>query len=368
MATDRRTVLRALGGGAAAVAASSVVGLSAFASQVRPAIYLNAQGRPGGDWRAGAFDADGRLLLDEKLPGRGHGFALDPISRQAVVFSRRPGTFAVVLDLSAAKSAVTFHTPADRHFYGHGVFSPGGDLLYATENDFDNAQSVVGIFDVAGGFVRIGEFPTHGIGAHEMLLTRDGTTLVVANGGIETHPDFGRAELNLATMDPSLTFLDARTGDLIGQLRLSSDLHQLSMRHLAFDAAGRVWFGCQFRGAPDNRPQLVGTATRDGEIRLLELPETTLLGLRNYIGSVAASRDGDRIAISSPQGNAIVILDATSGAPLMTDVLDNGCGLIADGAGFIASSGDGAWQPLGGSPAEARRFNFRFDNHLAARL
>ena len=49
----------------------------------------------------------------------------------------------------------------------------------------------------------------------------------------------------------------------------------------------------------------------------------------------------------------------------MTDVLDNGCGLIADGAGFIASSGNGAWRPLAGSTAEARRFDFRFDNHLA---
>ena len=41
-----------------------------------------------------------------------------------------------------------------------------------------------------------------------MLLMPDGETFVVANGGIETHPDYGRAELNLETMDPSVAFVD----------------------------------------------------------------------------------------------------------------------------------------------------------------
>src|SRR5690606_10593254 len=123
-----------------------------------------------------------------------------------------------------------------------------------------------GIFDVAGGYRRVGEFDTHGAGPHEMLLSADGTMLVVANGGIETHPDFGRAELNLQTMDPSLVFIDVRDGSLVGQLKLASELHQLSIRHLGFDSKGRVWFGCQFRGAPETRPQLVGYATREGEI------------------------------------------------------------------------------------------------------
>ena len=47
-------------------------------------------------------------------------------------------------------------------------------------------------------FARVGEFPTHGVGPHELLLLGDGRTLAVANGGIETHPDFGRAKLNIA--------------------------------------------------------------------------------------------------------------------------------------------------------------------------
>ncbi|UXN75241.1 DUF1513 domain-containing protein [Devosia sp. A8/3-2] len=109
-----------------------------------------------------------------------------------------------------------------------------------------------------------------------MLLMPDGVTFVIANGGIETHPDYGRAELNLDTMDPSVAFVDRRDGHLVGQLRLESGLHQLSIRHMAIDARSRVWFGCQYRGAPSDSPQLVGYATADGEIRLIELPLDTL--------------------------------------------------------------------------------------------
>ncbi|RYE74377.1 MAG: DUF1513 domain-containing protein, partial [Hyphomicrobiales bacterium] len=172
------------------------------------------------------------------------------------------------------------------------------------------------------------------------------------------------AELNLESMDPSVSFVDAKTGDLIGQLRLSGDLHQLSIRHMAFDAQGSVWFGCQFRGPDSQRPQLVGYATRDGDIRLIELPPDTLGNLRNYIGSLAASRDGSLIAVSSPEGNTILAIDAASASLVATTVLDDGCGIAPDGPGFLASSGQGSLVGVAGSTVPQRVLGFSFDNHL----
>ena len=239
----------------------------------------------------------GTLLTRVDLPDRGHDVTFSPTDGRGVVFARQPGTFAVVFDPVGQQAPVTITSVEGRHFFGHGAFSPDGKLLYATENDFDNARSVIGIYDVAGGFRRIGELDGYGIGAHEMLLTPDGTTLVVANGGIETHPDYGRAELNLATMDPSLSFIDARR--LAHRPVALAAAYQLSIRHMAFDARGRV-VGCQFRGAPETRPKLVGFANRDGDIRLVELPPGTLATC-NYVGSVAASRDGTLIAVSRPR-------------------------------------------------------------------
>jgi hypothetical protein len=356
----RRAFLRSAGAGFAASLAAG----RAEALDRAGLIFASSIEKKHGGYGAALISDRGAVLSTIDLPDRGHDVTFSPRDGRGVVFARQPGTFAVVFDPAGRESPVTIMSAEGRHFFGHGAFSPDGKLLYATENDFENARSVVGMFDVAGGYVRVGEIDAHGIGAHEMLLTADGTTLVVANGGIETHPDFGRAELNLATMDPSLSFIDARNGGLIGQLRLDAGLHQLSIRHLAFDAKGRVWFGCQYRGAAEDRPQLVGYATRDGDIRLIELAGETLRGLRNYVGSVAVSRDGATIAVSSPEGNAIVAIDAASAKAVAVLGLESGCGIAPDGDGFVASSGQGEMTGFAGSAVEARRFEFGFDNHL----
>src|SRR5690606_29707549 len=120
-------------------------------------------------------------------------------------------------------------------------------------------------------------------------------------------------------MDPSLVFIDRRDGHLVGQLRLAAGLHQLSIRHMAIDARSRVWFGCQYKGAPADRPQLVGYATRDGEISLIELPPGTLAELRNYVGSVAVAGDGATVAGSSPEGDLLIAIDAEGRQPLLVE-------------------------------------------------
>ncbi|HMQ58557.1 MAG TPA: DUF1513 domain-containing protein, partial [Rhizobiaceae bacterium] len=160
------------------------------------------------------LDGDGTILRDVALPDRGHDVAADRTGRWIVAFARRPGRFAVAVDRTGDSAPIAFATPPDRHFFGHGVFSPDGALLYATENDFDAAAGVIGIYDATAGFVRIGEFPTFGMDPHELLLLGDGRTLAIANGGIETHPDYGRAKLNLSTMQPCVVFIDRENGTL----------------------------------------------------------------------------------------------------------------------------------------------------------
>lgn len=357
---QRRAFLRAAGAGFVA----SLLPQSAQALDKAEQVFASSVQTASGGFGAVLVSERGDLISSIALPDRGHDITVSPVTRQAVVFARQPGTFAVVFDLNGKTEPLTLTSIEGRHFFGHGAFSPDGRLLYATENDFDAARGVIGVYDVASGFRRIGEYDTHGTGPHELLLTADGTTLCIANGGIETHPDYGRTELNLETMDPSLVFVDARDGRLIGQFRLDTGLHQLSIRHLAFDAKGRVWFGCQYRGNAADQPQLVGYATRDGEIRLIELPETDLRNLRNYVGSLAASADGQLIGVSSPEGNTILAIDASTATPMSSIDLRNGCGIATDTAGFLVSSGEGELGGFAGSPAERRQLDLRFDNHL----
>jgi hypothetical protein len=133
---------------------------------------------------------------------------------------------------------------------------------------------------------------------------------------------------------------------------------------MAVDARNRVWFGCQFRGEAALKPQLVGYATLDGDIRLIELPASTLRDLRNYVGSVARSADGSLIAVSSPEGDTILAIDAEAATPSAVTILKSGCGIAPSGAGFIASSGLGDTIGVAGSAAPSRHFELGFDNHL----
>ena len=358
---QRRAFLRAAGAGFAA----GLLPRQTLALERNELVFASAVQTANGGYGAVLLGERGDVIANITLPDRGHDITISREAGRGVVFARQPGTFAVVFDPGGREAPVTLTSSEGRHFFGHGVFSPDGRLLYATESDFDAAQGVVGIYDATDGYRRIGEFPTYGTGPHEMLLMPDGVTLVVANGGIETHPDFGRTELNLETMDPSVTFIDRRDGGLMGQLRLDVGLHQLSIRHMAIDGRGRVWFGCQYKGGPGDSPQLVGYATLDGDIELVELPPETLADLRNYVGSVAASADGRTVAVSSPEGDLLVAIDVEGKRPVVVETLRNGCGLAADRSGFVATSGEGEMVGMTGSGRARRKFDFLFDNHIS---
>ena len=85
------------------------------------------------------------------------------------MFARRPSNWAAVVDRGTGRVRLVVTTPPERHFFGHGVFSPDGRLLYATENragidDPDAGAGVLGIYDAGAGYRRVGERPTHGSG------------------------------------------------------------------------------------------------------------------------------------------------------------------------------------------------------------
>ena len=261
---DRRVFLKAAGAGFVASLSPQAV----QAVEAAEAVFATAYQRRDGAYGVAVLSEDRKIVFSADLPERGHDVTFDPVSRQAVVFARRPGSFAVVFDHTKRKQPLTIASVEGRHFFGHGVFSPDGRLLYATENDYENAAGMIGVYDATDSFRRVGEFPTYGMDPHELLLMPDGRTLAIANGGIETHPDFGRAKLNLSTMKPSLVFVDRTSGGLIEEHLLPLALHQLSIRHMDIDATGAVWFGCQYEGPASDQPLLVGKAKPGFELAL----------------------------------------------------------------------------------------------------
>ena len=312
--------------------------------------------------------ADGSIVREVPLSARGHDIALHRLSGRAVAFARRPGTFAVGFTIETGATPVVFTAASDRHFYGHGVFSHDGRLLYVSENDIPGGRGVIGIYDVAKGYKKIGEHPSHGVGPHEIILLDDGKTLAVANGGLDTVPDFERIDINRDAMQPSLTFVDAGSGTLLAKHTLPTELKQLSIRHIAADAAGLVWFGAQWEGAQTEIPQVIGSAGTSRRVRLIEPPAAQCVDVKGYIGSVAASADRSIIAASAPKAGRVVYIDAASGTIKATSELKDVCGIAGEPGGqFAESSGFGVIRhevPGAELISETQLSDVAFDNHL----
>ena len=346
----------------------------AKATECDTRLYLSARADASGGYRVSGFLADGAKFFDLPLPGRGHAFAVRPGARAAVHFARRPGCFALVVDLARRAVLRTMETPADRHFYGHGTFSQDGRLLYASENDFDGERGVIGVYDAEDDYRRVGEMPSHGIGPHEIALFSDGETIVVANGGIATHPDLPRVKLNLPTMAPSLCHIDRQNGTLLRELRLDPALHRLSIRHLAVGPADAVAVAMQYEGPAQDLVPLVAIQRNGGALRLLQGPRAVLRAMKNYCGSICFDAGGRTIAVSAPRGGLVTFWDVDAGRHLSSAQVSDGCG-VAPGTRpgeFLASSGrggmvvidarSGATRPLAVDGLESALW----DNHLVA--
>ncbi|MGI9403055.1 MAG: DUF1513 domain-containing protein, partial [Hyphomicrobium sp.] len=193
-------------------------------------------------------------------------------------------------------------------------------------------------------------------------------TLAVANGGIETDVKTGRKKLNLDTMEPSLAFIDSTTGALLAQHIQNGALHKLSIRHIAADARGAVWFGGQWQGAADESPELVGRASLDSPLRILEPANPLGAKLAGYIGSVAMSGDGRVLAASAPRAGRIVYVDTGRATVIGETRLADGCGLAGiSESEFALSSGMGVLQTETPDHTHLTTASFpgrAFDNHL----
>jgi hypothetical protein len=370
MAIDRRQLLIgslvALGASRHALSAEGLAGTAS-------GTYVSGARLADGTYAVLVIADDGRVLREIPMSARGHDIAVDrggsAMGRRAVIFARRPGFFALAFDVDGRRAPEVFTPPPGRHFYGHGAFAGDGRLVYATEHDVETGDGRIGIYDATGGWRRVGEFPSYGIGPHEAILLSDGRTLAIANGGFGNDPATGRESIGVADMAPNVAFVDIATGALRARHGLPRAINLLSVRHLAETPRGDIWFGTQWQGSLEDCPALIGRVGLDKPIALLEAAGGPLgVALKGYIGAVAVSADGRLLAASAPLAGQVVYLDAGTGK-IVRDVAIKDSSGITNGGGdtaFAMSTGQGAVR-VESDAAAPRTLNFtgtEFDNHL----
>lgn len=306
---------------------------------------------------------DAKVTFRIPLPGRGHAATPHPHRAEAVAFARRPGRFAVVMDCTNAQERLRLTSPPGRHFYGHGAFSSDGTRLFTTENNYDDLTGVIGIYDAENNYVRLGELPSGGIGPHEILRRPDGG-FVVANGGIQTHPDMARAKLNIPTMRPTLVYLND-AGEIEEDVGLPDEMHKNSIRHIDISGDGNVLIALQWQGNPLADVPMMARHRRGEPITFLPHPKTAQL--KNYAGSISCAPKDQGFSVTGPKGNVVLHFDA-AGHPAGSSTLptasgiaragDAGLVITCDGGLVLRRAGQDRFLPIEG--------NWAWDNHLTA--
>ena len=370
MCRGRRDVLAGAGGVVVGMLGWPWIGAQG-AQGAHPPLFVSCGADPAGGYVVAAIAPDGAVRFERPLPARGHGMAVHPSGAQCVVFARRPGAFAAVLDTATGDLRHWIDAAPGRRFYGHGVFSADGRRLFATENDYGAGRGVLGIYDATDGYRRLGEVPSHGVGPHDLRLMPDGRTLAVANGGIRTHPDQPRAKLDIPAMAPNLTYLDADSGRAVETAGLAPARHKLSIRHLDVNRQGTVAVAMQYEGDRRDRVPLVGLHRRGGELRLLHAPAPVERRLRHYTGSVAFDSSGAYLAVSSPRGHVVTLWQAATGRFLHDIEAIDASGVAPTGRDgeFLVTGGDGVVRVVDArsgtaTDSTAADPRMRWDNHL----
>ncbi len=277
------------------------------------------------------------------LPARAHEVVLHPTKPLACAVARRPGFFLVIVDTVSGSKLAHIEPQPGFHFYGHGVFSADDRFFLSSENHIESGQGYIFVRDCERQFSVVKHFPSYGIGPHQLKWLPDQQTLVVANGGIRTHPERAREKLNLDTMKASLAYIDAKSGALLELACLPKEQHQLSIRHIDVNESGTVFAGMQFQGEAWQAMPLVASHRRGGRIDTHWAPEPVNQAMKQYCGSVCFSRSGRFAAASAPRGNLVTFWDLENKSFIAGVRGRDACGLAKlEEDDFLVSSGNGA--------------------------
>ncbi|TBW54350.1 DUF1513 domain-containing protein [Marinobacter halodurans] len=361
---NRRQFLQA---SLATLVAGSLDGRLAFAGADKGPLILSAVDDETGHHLIAGVDLQGRQRFLLPVGNRCHGGCERPGTVQAILFARRPGRHVYVVDTGQGNIVHDIAAGDGYHFYGHGVFSPDSRYLYVTVNRYDTGEGIVRVYDAEDNYRAVRDMPVGGIGPHELVLHPDGNTLIVALGGIQTHPDYDRIKLNPDTMQPALLLMDRQTGGIRKRFRPSH--HQLSCRHLGVSPDGIVVAGYQYQGPTwESRPLIAHYDSNTDTFREIGLPKSLQRSLHNYVASVAVSPASPLSLVTAPRGDRVVVINHRTRALVSDFEVPDVAGALAlpDGS-FVVSSGTGSLHHISADGLEAETvatLDIHWDNHL----
>jgi len=246
-------------------------------------------------------DAAGQRLQPIPLEFHFHGFAPHPKDHRRAILFEKQGPGACEVDLAAKTVVRPLRTAAERHFYGHGAFSPDGKLLYATETVMATHEGVIMVRD-GTTLEPVGEFPTFGHSPHDCVLIDHGRTLVITNGG---------GSLEEPDAPPCVTFVDVPSKKL--RERLTFDNPRVNAGHLALTSRRElVVISAPRRGLPES--ETGGISLRAGkQLHTLAEPAETTRRMVGETLSLAIHERSGVVGVTTPDADLLTFWDFRRG-------------------------------------------------------
>lgn len=349
------------------------IGLAVTAASVLPGC-IGWQSKPwfvscctdkSGAHYAAAFDQAGNLINKLPIPARGHQVIGVPNKPgHALVFARRPGNFLIEIDFASGSVVKQINSVQGQHFFGHGVVTADNKHLLTTENDYEKGRGLVVVRDL-DTLTQVDKFDSGGIGPHELRLMPDNNTIVIANGGILTHPAQPRKKLNLDSMEPNLAYMSLNDGKVLSAYQL--DNKHLSIRHLDVSKSGKVVVGLQYQGAKNDLNKLIVSHQGEDSLTNLNAPESIWRRMNQYTASVAIDSGADKVAVACPRGDMLTFWNLSSGDFINAHRLSDGAGVTKFGEQFVATNGKGQMFNANANSKQiiGKHSELKWDNHLS---
>lgn len=274
----------------------------------------------------------------------------------------RPGKFSLVNDCMTGDEKARIVSPKDRHFYGLGIFSSDGNLLFTTENDYEAGRGRIGVWVAQNDYIRIDEWDSGGIGPHDIKRLPETDMLVVANGGIDTHPETGRTKLNIPTMAPNLAYISK-----MGRWPKSPHLPQTCTRNLS-----DIWPWVLTDKSPsecDGKKVIplkhsLASIRWDDHFDLWQPVQMTCVACRDTLAASHCHQLAKRLQLLL-LGGIVQEYDVRDGELSRTSAILDVCGIAVFGQNITMSAGTGEMRLLNAaSPSSINRTRVHWDNHL----
>jgi hypothetical protein len=236
-----------------------------------------------------------------------------------------------VIDVVAREVVTTIAAGPRRQFYGHGVFSRDGALLYCTETDVqDRLRGYIAVRD-ARSFELLGDFPSFGLAPHDCMLADEGRTLVVTNGGSRT----GEPE------PPNVAWVDVATQSLRERQEIPDPM--LNAGHLAMTEAGDLAVVSAPREGldPERARGGVSLLPRGGRLTTAREPRELTDAMYGETLSVAIHGPTRVVGVTTPLADVVSFWHLDTGALVKKLRVPNprGIALSLDGTRFVICFG-----------------------------